>query len=165
MAATYDETEEAGHVSATEDDMHCGEYLKSPRVAGRAALTRLRTGTNELRIELGRHHGLQRDQRLCQLCDQRPVEDEQHFMLECPAYQVERGRMFCGVFMATSGATDVSDEERKSQRLHDLIGAGADIDVQMRRKCYDHVITCVMTALRKRALTLGLHQDRRGQHR
>ena len=37
-------------------------------------------------IEVGRHHGLPRHDRLCRLCKDE-VENEVHFMLQCPVYE------------------------------------------------------------------------------
>lgn len=102
----------------------CEEYLFSPHVAGRVAMTRLRTGTNELRIEQGGYQGLSRAQRLCTVCDQQLVEDERHFMLTCPAYALGRGRMMCGVYMATNGGIDVSAASDVNKRLRYLLGPG-----------------------------------------
>merc|ERR1712083_819348 len=47
-------------------------YLSSKHVEGRRMLARIRSGTNKLRIETGRHTGL--------------AEDEKHFLLECKMY-------------------------------------------------------------------------------
>ena len=46
-------------------------------------LVRFRLGTHKLRCN---EHALQMHMRLCQLCDARVVEDEQHVLLECTAY-------------------------------------------------------------------------------
>jgi hypothetical protein len=46
-------------------------------------LVRFRIGTHKLRCN---EHALQMHMRLCQLCDARILEDEQHVLLECTAY-------------------------------------------------------------------------------
>ena len=54
----------------------------------RYALTRLRTSSHRLAIETGRWtkpHSTPRFERHCQLCN--TLEDEFHFMLECPLYR------------------------------------------------------------------------------
>jgi hypothetical protein len=56
---------------------------------GRAALTRLRCGANELRIDTGRHEGLAAEHRICRLCAE-AVETERHFLLSCSFLRVER---------------------------------------------------------------------------
>ena len=64
--------------------------------AGRKALARLRSGTNELRIETGRHEGLERKDRTCWFgCN--VVEDEQHFLKECWMYEDLREEAMVGV--------------------------------------------------------------------
>ena len=53
----------------------------------RTALTRLRMSSHNLEIEAGRWHRpnvIPRDERKCQLCNE--LEDEFHFILECPLY-------------------------------------------------------------------------------
>ena len=44
-------------------------------------------------IEKGRHQGLQENQRLCPFCDNQ-IENEQHFVMECPTYNVLRQNLF-----------------------------------------------------------------------
>ena len=57
-------------------------------LAGRRALTRLRCGTNELRINTGRWESLPVALRLCPVCGL-GVETESHFLLDC-AFNAER---------------------------------------------------------------------------
>ena len=54
----------------------------------------LRGGTNCLRIERGRWVGEKVEERVCLVCMSDEVENEQHFVLECPMYVCERARMF-----------------------------------------------------------------------
>jgi hypothetical protein len=58
--------------------------------AHRKSLCQLRTSTHPLRIEKGRHLGLKAADRICLHCSQGKVEDEFHFLLECPLYHLER---------------------------------------------------------------------------
>ena len=51
------------------------------------ALTRFRVSSHNLQIETGRYEDLPRQQRLCQLCNMRKIENEFHFLLVCPAYR------------------------------------------------------------------------------
>ena len=44
-------------------------------------------------IEKGRHQGLQENQRLCPFCDNQ-IENEKHFVMECPTYNVLRKNFF-----------------------------------------------------------------------
>ncbi|XP_053403102.1 uncharacterized protein LOC128558242 [Mercenaria mercenaria] len=53
----------------------------------RHILTKLRTSSHWLNIEYGRHRGIERQNRVCELCNKRVVEDEYHFVLECEAFK------------------------------------------------------------------------------
>ena len=56
----------------------------------RSALSNLRLGTTDLEIEKGRRLGLPRDKRFCRMCKNHSVEDEQHFLIDCPALTTDR---------------------------------------------------------------------------
>ena len=43
-------------------------------------ITRFRVSAHTLLIEKGRYHNIERDKRLCQMCDMNDVEDEYHFI-------------------------------------------------------------------------------------
>ena len=60
----------------------------------RSLLTQLTMGILPLHIETGRYFRKPLAERLCLLCDQNLVEDEYHFLCQCPLYQVER-RTLC----------------------------------------------------------------------
>ena len=49
-------------------------------------LVKLRTSCHSLLVEKGRHLGLPREQRLCQVCSK--IEDEEHFLFHCSKYQI-----------------------------------------------------------------------------
>ena len=49
-------------------------------------LANLRTSNHDLMIEKGRHYGIEVANRTCEQCDMQRVEDEYHFVLECPKY-------------------------------------------------------------------------------
>ena len=46
-----------------------------------------RCGILPLRIETGRFRNLPVEERICELCNLRQVEDEQHFLCDCPKYE------------------------------------------------------------------------------
>jgi hypothetical protein len=52
----------------------------------RNVITKIRLSSHCLEIEQGRHRNIPRNERLCKLCLQRTIEDEFHFILECPVY-------------------------------------------------------------------------------
>jgi hypothetical protein len=59
---------------------------------GRVATTRLRTGSNDLRVHSGEWHRLDRELRTCTLCGG-GVEDERHFLLLCVRLRDRRTRL------------------------------------------------------------------------
>ena len=67
-------------------------YLDFTNKRTRNLLTRLRSGTNFLRIEKGRYDKEAVEDRLCYLC--KKVEDEKHFLLECDLYREVRADAF-----------------------------------------------------------------------
>ena len=74
---------------------------------GRQVLTRLRSGTSELRIHTGRFDGLRRAERICRLCAD-DVETERHFLLDCSFYSAERQQLWSSIDAI------VSDSQRRS---------------------------------------------------
>jgi hypothetical protein len=58
----------------------------------RQSLCKLRISSHPLRIEEARHHQnrLDRSERLCQNCSLEKIENEQHFLLECPLHNTLR---------------------------------------------------------------------------
>jgi hypothetical protein len=55
----------------------------------RVLYTKFRISAHKLEIEKGRHIGLKVEDRICQLCND-DIEDEVHFLLQCPYLQKER---------------------------------------------------------------------------
>ena len=56
-------------------------------------LARYRTSSHCLEIEVGRHHNVAREDRLCKLCGEDnivAVEDEYHVLFHCPTYEFLR---------------------------------------------------------------------------
>jgi hypothetical protein len=52
----------------------------------RKSLTRFRLSSHNLEIEQGRFNGIDRQNRLCKLCNQNVIESEYHFLLCCNKY-------------------------------------------------------------------------------
>ena len=52
----------------------------------RNLIANFRCSDHELIIEKGRHKKLEVEERLCYMCSEKKLEDELHFLLECPAY-------------------------------------------------------------------------------
>lgn len=98
------------------------DYLLDHRERyGRYETTKLRGGTNRLRIEQGRYEQLGVEQRVCQLCLCGAVEDEAHFLLDCAAYSDYRQDMWADIERITGGTVSQQDN---TTDLNNLIGDG-----------------------------------------
>ena len=60
-------------------------YMNLP-FRDRQIISKIVSSSHTLQIETGRHRDIPREDRLCKLCNLKQVEDEEHFMTECPAY-------------------------------------------------------------------------------
>ena len=62
----------------------------------RSFLAQLRSGILPLRIETGRfcNPKLNLEDRICELCTYNVIEDEQHFLCECPSYDHSRRTLY-----------------------------------------------------------------------
>ena len=58
----------------------------------RKVIARLRCSSHELEIERGRHKKKIRENRLCLVCPEKAIEDENHFLSHCVAYRALRIR-------------------------------------------------------------------------
>ena len=123
-------------------------YLDIEDEAGRKALARLRSGTNELRIETGRHEGLERRDRICWFgCEE--VEDEQHFLKECWMYEDLREEAMVGVV----------GEQFQEVGVEKLLGKGSREDIA-------RVVVYIKRALARRRILLELREgtERKRDH-
>ncbi len=66
-------------------------YLKIniPRYE-RSLLSQLRCGILQIQLEMGRYQGVDRADRHCKVCNGGVLEDQQHFVFQCPAYMIRR---------------------------------------------------------------------------
>ena len=60
----------------------------------RSLISRLWTGSLQLRIETGRYYGIPRAERHCQVCNNDCVEDELHFLFDCERYNSARIKLY-----------------------------------------------------------------------
>lgn len=75
-------------------------YLDLLNISQRLFITRMRTSAHCLRIETLRNgnNRIDREFRLCQICENGEIEDEYHFMLKCARYRVIRKRYINAYF-------------------------------------------------------------------
>ena len=104
---------------SVKNNLEYENYLDITDEVGRKALARLRSGTNELRIETGRHERLQRKDRTCWFgCEE--LLDEQHFLMECWMYEDLREEVMRGR----------KGEEVQGMTLERLLGKGSKQDIE-----------------------------------
>ena len=72
-------------------DLSTAKYTLLPFFQ-RRAVARLRCSSHVLEIEKGRHKKKAREDRLCLMCPDGTVEDENHFLSHCVAYNALRQR-------------------------------------------------------------------------
>ena len=59
------------------------DYLKVPIFEYRKAIAKIRCSAHPLEIERGRHKNIPSENRICKLCPQKEVENEDHFLTKC----------------------------------------------------------------------------------
>ena len=94
-----------------EDYLKFGTEDKLEHMIGRRHLTKLRIGTNRLKIETGRYHKpllIPVEQRLCLNCDAHAVEDEWHVLLDCQAFTSHREQFKRRTSNVTHNQVDIS---------------------------------------------------------
>ena len=79
-------------------------YLSVLNSDQRNLITKFRISAHQLRIETGRYERkknqagkisiLEKEEKVCRYCNLSKVEDESHFLLECPLYNHERSNLF-----------------------------------------------------------------------
>ena len=60
----------------------------------RAIICNIRISSHKLAIETGRYRGIASSHRLCLACTQNLIENELHFLLQCPAYTTQRNTFY-----------------------------------------------------------------------
>ena len=109
---------------------HCFEYesyldtIHDP--VKRAKLTRLRLSCHELEIERGRYKGKHLEERLCTNCNLRKIEDEIHFLVECPKYANKRKSLF--EFLAT--VYPFASQLQDNKLIYKLLMSTKNFDLQ-----------------------------------
>ena len=62
------------------------KYLDTLRFKDRQPITKLLCSNHKLEVETGRHRNIERELRTCKVCTLGLIEDEDHFLKICPAY-------------------------------------------------------------------------------
>ena len=96
------------------------EYLKNEDAIGRRMLARIRSGTNNLRIETGRYERPRQTEeyRICKVCMEE-TETEEHFLNRCIAYEDIRKELI----------RDLDKEEGDEKISEILFGVGKEDEI------------------------------------
>ena len=69
----------------------------------RSAISRMRSGTYSLEIEKGRYRGTPANRSFCKACkSSSAVDDEKHFLIQCPQFLSKRNTFFADFHTRTS---------------------------------------------------------------
>ena len=85
---------------------------------GTSMFTALRTGTNKLRVEMGRWKKPKMEplaERICMACMREEVEDEMHFLLSCNCYADLREILFHEIRVESGGKWMIGNLTQESQ--------------------------------------------------
>ena len=156
---------------ALKDKLACESYLSHDDAQARQVMTRLRGGTNELRIETGRYPITNRDRKLevherrCLLCMSGEVEDEKHFVLDCVVYEDLRKKMFEVVetvlLKKKERIEDVMNTEIGRQRIFGaLMGVGGE-DREARVALRNVAFEFCKTAMKRRKHIVVTYLDQK----
>ena len=104
--------------------------------------TSLRTGTNVLEIEKGRFEGIHRTLRYCKMCDLKIVEDEKHFVLQCPLYDQLRANLFKSICNISGGKWDLKNRPMEESFVLLMQGTGDEHEKIIFRIFHCHLQRC-----------------------
>jgi len=133
------------------------KYLLSEKEKqGRYLLTRLRTGTNKLRIETGRwKRPVEAEhQRICLHCGNGEIENELHFLLRCNRYQQLREEMFGAIQTTNNTSLEGKSEQEQwqtwgketgtSEQLYKKVRAQGNASDKPKSMLYDVCCSCIL---------------------
>ena len=147
-------------------------YLSHGDTEARGIMTRLRGGTNELRIEKGRYPNTNRDRRLeeheriCLLCLSGEIENEKHFVMDCREYADLRRKMFDVVkkvmLKKNEEIETVIESEVGKQRIFRALMGGEGVDdYEARTELCGAAMEFCKAAMRRRNHTVVNYLDQR----
>ena len=118
----------------------------------RKEFSKIRSGTNELRVDIGRRSKEAEKDRLCCLCGSGEVETEQHFLLDCFVYDEHRLEMYRSIRNLTGDRFGLSMRMDDKQWLLKVL-LGQEIEDKSGRK----VIQTVVCKFLRKALARRKH--------
>ena len=82
-------------------------YLEKLDFKYRRNITKLRISSHRLQIGTGRYEKIPRNERICKNCTLNETEDEIHFLLQCPKYNVQRENLLNQLFTSYPSLKDI----------------------------------------------------------
>jgi hypothetical protein len=73
---------------------------------------KIRISAHPLMIEIGRYKNLETEERLCKLCIAQTIEDEYHFLIDCPIYNNSRKICYQKISELCSNFNNMSDKSK-----------------------------------------------------
>ena len=92
-------------------------YLYHSDFELRSALCKMRISTHSLEIERGRYKKLSVDERTCNYCSGKAVEDELHFICQCSHYSSERNKRFLRIYKLSQACITLPTNKNQSSCL------------------------------------------------
>ena len=115
MLANIQHNNKLHFLNSLKEDYNMENYLKINDYENRKAISKLRTSSHHLRIETGRWANVAREHRICIHCGQNTVEDEYHFLFDCPRHISERNISFEKIKNKTN--IDLFDSPQRTENL------------------------------------------------
>ena len=78
----------------------------------RAWITRLRSSSSRLGIELGRYKNIPISSRVCPYCSTGEIDDEKHLLMFCPVFSTKRACLFGKIGSVSPSFMGLSDEHK-----------------------------------------------------
>ena len=101
------------------------KYLStSTYFRGRVLMTAIRSGSNQLCIDVGRQKQWKEAQRVCEHCDSKFVENEVHFVIFCAKYASLREKLFQKIWIISDGKWKLQNHSWHDQFLILVNGTG-----------------------------------------
>ena len=89
---SLNDSEKLDTLASVKHEFKLEKYVISLPKHLRKDLAKLRTSSHPLEVEVGRYHRpyVERNKRLCKICNNGEVEDEHHFLTSCSFYKAEK---------------------------------------------------------------------------
>ena len=78
----------------------------------RSWISRIRSSSSRLGIELGRYRNIPVESRICSFCSSGEIDDERHILLFCPLFDLKRACFFGKISSISPGFVNLSSEEK-----------------------------------------------------